>query len=193
MTGPSGRERILREAMRLFGENGVSGSSVRAVAAAADVSPATVMHHFGTKQGLRHAVDDRLLEGYRDLLTAAARALLAEGPAPDPSALMADPVARGYLRRALLDGGPEPTALLTAVVAVVRDNLATLADQGRTPVGADLDYAAVQVVALLLGPVVLGPLLPGFEAAAAAAGTVQRRSSADVALLQRGLIRPDLP
>ncbi len=52
-TGPStSREEILAAARALFAERGLDRTSVRSIAAAADVDPALVMYFFGTKRGL---------------------------------------------------------------------------------------------------------------------------------------------
>src|SRR6516162_6324533 len=52
---------IRDEALRLFAELGPDGVTVRQLAAAAGVSPGLVLHHFGSKQGLRQAVDEHVL------------------------------------------------------------------------------------------------------------------------------------
>jgi AcrR family transcriptional regulator len=57
-SGADSRQRILQAARELFGERGYSGTSVRAIAAAAGVDPAMVFYFFGTKQGLFSAVID---------------------------------------------------------------------------------------------------------------------------------------
>ena len=46
------RDRILASARELFARNGISNTSIRAVAAAAGVDSALVHHYFGTKQKL---------------------------------------------------------------------------------------------------------------------------------------------
>lgn len=46
------RQRILASARELFASNGIDRTSIRAVAAAADVDAALVHHYFGTKQQL---------------------------------------------------------------------------------------------------------------------------------------------
>lgn len=46
------RQRILDGARELFARNGITGTSIRSVAAAAGVDPALVHHYFGTKQQL---------------------------------------------------------------------------------------------------------------------------------------------
>lgn len=52
---PQTREAILEAAMRAFGENGYGATTIRAVARAAGVDPALVMHFFGSKDGLFEA------------------------------------------------------------------------------------------------------------------------------------------
>jgi AcrR family transcriptional regulator len=47
--------RILREARASFAEHGYAGTTVRAVARAADVDPALVYHYYGSKEGLLDA------------------------------------------------------------------------------------------------------------------------------------------
>src|SRR6202789_1132038 len=46
---------ILREARASFAEHGYAGTTLRAVARAADVDPALVYHYFGSKEGLLDA------------------------------------------------------------------------------------------------------------------------------------------
>ncbi|GAA4477342.1 transcriptional regulator RaaS [Rhodococcus olei] len=54
------RARVRDAAITVFGEQGF-GTGVRAVAAAAGVSPGLVNHHFGSKDGLREACDEHVL------------------------------------------------------------------------------------------------------------------------------------
>lgn len=58
--GARTRERILAQALPLFAARGFSGTSVRQVAAAAEVNVATLAYHFSDKQGLYDAVVSRL-------------------------------------------------------------------------------------------------------------------------------------
>jgi AcrR family transcriptional regulator len=55
---PDTRAAILNAARALFGEKGLSSTSVRAVAARAGVDPALVLHFFGSKAGLFDAALD---------------------------------------------------------------------------------------------------------------------------------------
>ena len=55
----SSRERILNAAEQLFSEQGISGTSLRAVTRAAGVNLASVHYYFGSKEALLDAVIDR--------------------------------------------------------------------------------------------------------------------------------------
>jgi TetR/AcrR family transcriptional regulator, regulator of cefoperazone and chloramphenicol sensitivity len=59
------RARIRDAAVALFADAGYSGTSIRDVARAADVSPGLVQHHFGSKTGLREACDAHVRETLR--------------------------------------------------------------------------------------------------------------------------------
>ncbi|MFJ6453541.1 TetR family transcriptional regulator [Paenarthrobacter sp. NPDC091669] len=55
------RARIRDAAIGLFGRDGFARATVRAVASLAGVSPGLVIHHFGSKEGLRAACDQHVL------------------------------------------------------------------------------------------------------------------------------------
>jgi len=50
------REKIIKAASRAFARDGYEGASVRAIVAEADVNQAAINYHFGSKEGLYHAV-----------------------------------------------------------------------------------------------------------------------------------------
>jgi TetR/AcrR family transcriptional regulator, regulator of cefoperazone and chloramphenicol sensitivity len=111
---------IREEALRLFAESGPDAVSLRRVAAAAGVSPGLVAHHFGSKAGLREAVNAQV-ERVFDALFAAMddtdwTAGTLDGPPPGSlagslaeefvSALPPDSPIPAYLCRLLLSGDP---------------------------------------------------------------------------------------
>ena len=56
------RARIRDAALRLFGDRGTDGTTIRDIAATAGVSGGLVRHHFGSKEGLRDACDAYALD-----------------------------------------------------------------------------------------------------------------------------------
>lgn len=121
------KTRIRDAAIGCFADNGVAGTSIRAIAAAAGVSPGLVIHHFGTKAGLRRACDLYVIGMLRQLDEAA----LASGPTADALAALRAlgaqlPVTR-YLARTLVEGSPQVAALVDEMV----DNAVALTEHAR--------------------------------------------------------------
>ena len=55
------REQLLKIAVEMFAENGFAGTSLRSIAKKAGVSPALLIHHFGTKEALiKEAISETL-------------------------------------------------------------------------------------------------------------------------------------
>lgn len=110
------RARIRDAAITCFADAGVAGTSIRTVAAAAGVSPALVIHHFGSKDALRVACDQHVAALVREQKSAA----MAQGPGLDPFASLrtyrdGPPMLR-YLARTLSDGSPHVAALVDEMV-----------------------------------------------------------------------------
>ncbi len=124
------RARIRDAAVLKFGRDGF-GASVRAVAADAGVSPALVIHHFGSKDALRVACDDYVLRVLREakrqsIVVAGAGDVVAQLAAIDDYA----PVA-AYLVQAQLAGGELARTLLTQAIADAETYLAEGVETGR--------------------------------------------------------------
>jgi len=120
----TGRARIRDAAIRRFGADGF-GASVRAIAADAGVSPGLVIHHFGSKDGLRAACDEHVLRLIREAET---EAFTKSGPAEWLAQLsVLDEFAPGvgYLVQTLLAGGDLAATLLERMT---RDAEVYLAD-----------------------------------------------------------------
>ena len=146
---------IRDEALRLFAAHGPDAVTVRQIAAAAGVSPALVVHHFGSKEGLREAVDQHVLGLFEALIGEMA----AEG-APDlydPAATgsLAEAIVRylppgspvpGYLRRLLLADGAAGRQLFRRLYQMSTALVDSLVRAGLADPGAD---PAVRVAFLL--------------------------------------------
>jgi AcrR family transcriptional regulator len=102
--GESGtREAIAQAAQRLFSELGYDRTTIRAIAAAADVDPALVNHFFGSKQDLFRAVTTLPVE------LAEVLPRIAEGPRSQAGLRLAD-----YVMGVLED--PETRRAITGLV-----------------------------------------------------------------------------
>ena len=137
---------IRDEALRLFAARGPDVVTVRQIAAAAGVSPALIVHHFGSKEGLREVVDHHVLglfeamltemtaEDAPDLYDPAATGSLAEaivGHLPPGSPVPA------YLRRLLLSDGDAGRQLFRRLYQMSAALMSTLVDAGLADPGAD--------------------------------------------------------
>jgi AcrR family transcriptional regulator len=106
------RARIRDAAMAQFGERGFTDATLRDIAEAAGVSVGLVQHHFGTKEGLQQACDDRVLQllGPRmDLIEQAGTTV----DRPDFASLLYsnDQVLVQYLVRMIVEGSDGGNAL----------------------------------------------------------------------------------
>ena len=108
------RARIRDAALRRFADDGVAGTTLKSIAADAGVSPALVVHHFGSKAGLRAACDEHVAalirEGKQATMTGSldplgGLRLIGEGP----------PLLR-YLARTLADGSEHVGTMLDELV-----------------------------------------------------------------------------
>ncbi|WP_237843337.1 TetR/AcrR family transcriptional regulator [Cellulosimicrobium cellulans] len=101
------RARIRDAAIERFARDGF-GASVRSVAADVGVSHALVVHHFGSKDGLRQVCDEHVLEQIRTakaetIVGASSGTFLQYFTTAEQYATLV-----GYVLRSLLDGGPSP-------------------------------------------------------------------------------------
>ncbi|WP_235929662.1 TetR/AcrR family transcriptional regulator [Cellulomonas citrea] len=156
------RARIRDAALARFAADGF-GAPLRAIAADAGVSPALVIHHFGSKDGLRHACDEQV------------RRIVAEGKEPvygapgghpdraDMFALLADVERYGvptlYLLRVFQAGGDLARELVDDMVELTRTTLADGVASGAVRPSRDEDARARYLVMLTLGALVVDQAL----------------------------------
>jgi AcrR family transcriptional regulator len=157
-TDITARARIRDAAMRLFADQGGKATTIRAVAQQAAVAPGLVSHHFGSKQGLRDACDDYVLDYLRQIIK---RGVDEHGVA-DPAYL--DSVYQGaadvlrYVARALVDDSAAAATLFDNFVALTEEYLANHPTHGGASQSDARTQAAV-IVAMRLGVWVLHPHL----------------------------------
>ncbi|WP_277453267.1 TetR family transcriptional regulator [Janibacter sp. DB-40] len=150
-----GMVRIRDAAIELFGEKGVAGTSLKSIAARAEVSQGLVIHHFGSKAGLHRACDEhvaRLIRGNKETV-------LASGPQMNPLAALqmmqeSRPLLR-YLVRTLSEGGEQVGRLVDDMVADAEVYMAASEQAGLLKPSSVPRERAVVLVVWSLGALVL--------------------------------------
>ncbi|MGV0742398.1 TetR/AcrR family transcriptional regulator [Mycolicibacterium sp. XJ870] len=108
----STRARIRHAALLEFGERGFIGATFKGIAARASVSIGLVQHHFRTKENLRQACDDMVIEVFRHRTTHGAATGAITRPEFIADLYETSPPLLRYLARAAVDGGPAAAAVL---------------------------------------------------------------------------------
>jgi AcrR family transcriptional regulator len=136
---------IRNAALRLFAERGHDAVTMRQIAAAAGVSPALVVHHFGSKDGLRVAVDGYAARAF-DSLFAMDERDLADALSGGNTVSIAEMLARAfppgsplpaYLRRLFLVNDPAAAALFGRWHALTGRLLESMTQLGAARPGED--------------------------------------------------------
>ncbi|MGM7644952.1 TetR/AcrR family transcriptional regulator [Nocardia sp. JW2] len=158
--GPSAADRIRAAALKCFAADGVSATSLRAVAEKAGVSIGLVQHHFGTKAGLVVAVDEYVL---RVVATAVASRPLP--PPPEDSlgelghrvtSIMTDhPEVVDYIAHAFIEGDTIGTTVFDGLVSISSTQWNQFDEQGLLRPDVDRTWAALHPLILVIGTAVL--------------------------------------
>ena len=147
--------RIRGTALQLFPQDGFEKTTVRAIAEAAGVSPALVLHHFGSKEGLRQACDRHVIERIRTMKTAAIESdrltdssMMAEG------FQMAGPLMR-YAAWALTTASPAASDLFDDLVTQSAHLIELAAKHGAMEPSPDPQARAAVQLAMQMGALVM--------------------------------------
>ncbi len=128
------RARIRDAALQQFAEHGFDGATIRGIARAAGVSPGLVQHHFGSKEGVRRACDDAVLDLVRRKIRAIQTGELATPDFLSALSAMAPPLVR-YLARVVVEDSPAGAALMDEMSQMAERFLSTTWPE-RFPPGA---------------------------------------------------------
>jgi len=157
------KARIRDTALWLFAQHGVAGTSLRAVAKEAGVSPGLVVHHFGGKDGLCRAVDEAVVQRIELALSE----VPIEGSGADIVNARADivvgmlrnqPVLCDYMARTLSEGSEASAGLFHRLFSSARRD-EKLAEAGAIREDSDPFWRAIQQFVLIAGPLMLRPLI----------------------------------
>ncbi|GFG70707.1 TetR/AcrR family transcriptional regulator [Mycolicibacter senuensis] len=160
----TGRARIRNAALDLYAQYGEDRISLRAVAAEAGVTLGLVQHHFKTKEGLRHAVDQLVVDYFAHAI--------AEAPTDDTAAqigaarddavremLAANPPVVNYVRRALLDPSHDRMHLLDVLVELTQREITSLRKSGHASTTRRPSTQIVAVLVRQMGELFLEPMV----------------------------------
>jgi AcrR family transcriptional regulator len=149
------RARIRDAAIERFAADGVAAANLKDIAAAAGVSTPLVLHHFGSKEGLRVACDEHVASVIKAQKTTA----MAAGKGLDPFQAIRDaydgtPVIR-YLARTLADGSPAVDRLVDEMIEDSLGYMAQGVESGILTPAEDLRERAVVLCLWQMGALVL--------------------------------------
>jgi AcrR family transcriptional regulator len=179
--------RIRTAALERFAVDGFAGTSIRTIAKDAGVSPALVLHHFGSKEGLRSACDQYVhdfLEGAFAQAASAGPGTAAEG-LPDFTAL--GPVIH-YLLRQATDQSDRAVELVADLIRVTAEATQRMTQAGYVRPGPDPDMRAAVLVCTRLGALMLSPAIERTTGSSVTEPPgLDRLMAASIDLLQHGL------
>jgi AcrR family transcriptional regulator len=194
MADLTAKARVREAALVLFAEQGFDGTSVRQIAAEADVSPGLVIHHFGSKQGVRDAVDEAVIAHFDaalDLVPTDESAEVISRMAGEAlgSVIASSSTLRAYLRRALLEGNPSARRVLDRLVDALEVGIGRMVAQGMLRTEVVTRWLPYQVLFNSLGSLVFEPFLQHrLDGTAYAPDVLAERQAANVELMARGML-----
>ncbi|AQA06319.1 TetR family transcriptional regulator [Mycobacterium sp. MS1601] len=155
----SRRERIRDAALELFSGQGVSATTMRDVAQAADVSVGLVQHHFGSKDRLIQAIDSHVV-------TVIGSVMAAPLPVSAPEAVVelgrrVHLLIAGHLKEVdyfaqmIVTDTAAGAAFFSAMVDIIKVHWQQMADSNESFADLDLTWAALNPLMLALGPIIL--------------------------------------
>jgi AcrR family transcriptional regulator len=186
------RARIRDAAVLRFARSGF-GASLRTVAADAGVSPALVVHHFGSKERLHAACDEHVLawirEAKRENLAAATSGRLVEVLA-SAEAQFAPMV--GYVLRSLQAGGAVGRAFVEQMIADAEQYTAEAVEQGLVRPSRDekarVRYLVLSALGALLLSLTLDPPSDPHDVGAAVRRYLDQMALSSIELYTEGFL-----
>ena len=167
--GGDGRARLLMAGMRQIAQLGFDGVTVRSIAAEADVSIGLIKHHFGSKDGLRTAIDEHFLKRSGAAMDRALK--VTHGMSVEEAAAYEVqwleqyseewPDFVSYLRRAILEASPWGQKLYRRYFESIRHAVDTWDASGELNPNIDRLWFQLLYSFLLLGPLVMDPQIKG--------------------------------
>ena len=164
----NGKQRLIRVAMKMFADKGFDGITVRDIAAAANVSVGLINHHFGSKDGLREAVDEYFLSQFEEILEDEYQ--VTESPDSHGLDIVVErtegwinrhieewDLSKAYMRRALLEGSDWGAGLFERFYQVQRAAVDRMDVAGQLRPDVDRLWLPLLIIYMELGTLLLEP------------------------------------
>lgn len=152
------KERLIEVAVSVLAREGFAGTSLRMIAIEAGVSPALLVHHFGSRQRLiEEAIDAALGEWMesKDGLTERAKLGLSEAIAEWPRLAEDGRTKLEFFRQVMIAGGSAANHLFQQMVREAKLRLERFAKTGMMRELTDVDSAAVLLASYGLAPLLM--------------------------------------
>ena len=163
---PEGRQKLIRTALALFAEKGFDSVTVRDIASACGVSVGLISHHFGSKEGLREAVDKYFIQQFEETLYARpptsgdGRGSFAEWMDDWVARHQADwPVTVAYFRRAVLEESDWGASLFQRFYEFVQATVTRMDAAGGIRPDVDRLWLPFLIMYLEMGTLLLDPYI----------------------------------
>lgn len=157
------KARIRNAALELFAAEGVSAVSMRSVATRAGVAVGLVQHHFKTKDGLRSAVEQYIVDRHAAAIasvpgTGTAAQVAAARDAAVRRMFDEQPALVDYMRRSLLDPGDD-NHLLERLTELAREQVIDQRSAGTASTSRPVADQVVRLMVRQLGHLFLQPMI----------------------------------
>lgn len=150
------KEHLLEVAVNVLAREGFAAASLRMIAIEAGVSPALLVHHFGSRQGLiEQAINKTLGEWLetKDDLTAIG---LTEALRQWPQVAEDGQTKLQFFRQLMIAGGKPAQHLFERMAAEAKVRLEQFAELGFAKKLADIESASVLMASYALAPLIMG-------------------------------------
>ena len=189
-----GRRQLLKAGMKLFAERGFAAVGLREIGAEAGVSLGLVRTHFGSKDGLREAIDAYVLEEIRALYAAVLEhssvEALEQAVEDALDWIPRDRDALMYARMSLMERTPGSQALFDEMLAVMRQFIDNNARLGFLQPDVDREWAAIYMVFDFIGPAIIEPFAKHtLGQSMYAKPMISRRNAFMIRLFTRGFLK----
>jgi AcrR family transcriptional regulator len=191
----AGRRQLLRAGMKLFAERGFAAVGVREIAAEAGVSLGLVRTHFGSKDGLRDAIDAYVLEEtktlYATVLEHSGDTALEMAVDDALNWISRDQDALMYARMTLMEKTNGSQALFDQLLAIMRQFVEYNDKRGFLQPDVDREWAAIYMLFDFIGPAIVEPFAKAsFGQSMYSKQMITRRNAFMTRLFTGGFLKP---